>query len=678
MRIIYFCLPLIIGTGLLQAQQPGMPPFPQPGQNGMITPIPGMNDFAMTEAEFNEMLEFLSTLKPEELEELEMIGRNILQQQGIDPDTLQPVGAPAQRPQPGEQKGAAQPIKEQPVVQKPEEPKVAPGDLQDVRALVARLSRRIESLLQKLSAQPRRVTPLRAIASEMIDMSIDLRIMSNKDLALRLATPESEALKASLYSLDRELEKFEELALSRPKPARYDDDDPYSILGLSYTADEDEIEEAFAAREATKSPAAVRAAESARGVSGKDLERMVKDARRTFAFIEDAYDQLRDPKMRAHVDRQHAALIESEKQVLERARSAEQSLAEAITNALYSERFIEEVEQFFRRYEPTALALKKSMESEEAARKQELEQATYITPYPTYGSYDLPTQYGESRGSSYGGDSYYPSSYGGYGDSYGSSDSSGYPSFGESSDSGRKGSGSGDAPAGSKPDMKKEDKKEEASDKESGKPDKKDKGSDKKSGDKKKKKEKSPPEIMDSLAKELKSFDEAFKKPEAAQLIGSLSDYLRKPIADDAPVDPDLNEKITTVMRELTLEKITDEFQALAKSVDALATGDKKARVLPPQMMNFYSKKWAELEQGVQQLRGFKKSIEDALTEKEGFAPPVAERLVVHVGTVVEPQPLGTLQKMLVDTDAAILASEKLIFPDRFKKKEKSEAAATK
>ena len=669
--MIYFCLPLIIGTGFLQAQQPGMPPFPQPGQNGMITPIPGMNDFAMTEAEFNEMLEFLSTLKPEELEELEMIGRNILQQQGIDPDTLQPVGAPAQRPQPGEQKGVNQPAKEQPVIQKPEEPKVAPGDLQDVTSLIARLSRHIESLLQKLSAQPRRSTPLRTLAAEMIDLRIDLRIIGNKDLALRLATPESAALKMSLYTLDRELEKFEELALSRPQPARYDDDDPYSILGVPYTADEDEIEEAFAAHEVTKSPAAVRAAESARGVSGKDLERMVKDARRTFAFIEDAYDQLRDPKMRAHVDRQHAALIEAEKQVLERARAAEQSLAEAITQALYSERLSEELQSFFKRYEPTALALKKSMEAEEAARKQEIEQATYITPYPTYGSYDLPTQYGESRGGSYGGDSYYPSS-GGYGSNFGSSQSSGYPSFGDSSDTPQKGKSADAPPGGGKAQAEKKEKDAE----ERNKSDKKETSRDKKSDGDKKKKEKSPPEIMDGLAKELKSFDEAFKKPEATQLIGSLTDYLRKPVVDGAPIDADLNDKIAGLTRELNLEKIRDEFQGLAKSIDALATGDKKARIISLDKATFYAKKWGQLEQGVQQLRGLRKSIDALTAEKQGFSAPVPERIVAHVGTLIEPQPLGTLQKMLIDTDAAILASEKLIFPDRFKKKEKSEAAA--
>jgi curved DNA-binding protein CbpA len=672
--MIYFLLPLSIGTALLTAQQPGMPPFPQPGANGMITPIPGMNDFAMTEAEFNEMLEFLSTLKPEELEELEMIGRNILQQQGIDPDTLQPVAAQGARPQPVDQKGGTVPTKELPIVQKPEEPKVAPNEVRDIRDLVMRLSRHIESLLQKLSVQTRRVSPLRGLAAGLIDLRIDLRIIGNKDLATHLATPESQVLKNSLYTLDRELEKYEERALSRPKPARYDDDDPYSILGLTYTADEDEIEEAFALLEATKSPSAVRAAESARGVNGKDLERLVKDARRSFAFIEDAYDQLRDPKMRAHVDRQHTALIESEKQVFEQARVAEQALAEAFTQALYSERLTEEIENFFKRYEPTALALKKSMEAEEATRKQEIEQALSITPYPTYGSYDLPTQYSESRDSGYGNDSYSPSSYGSYGDTFGSSQQPTYPSFGESSDPGR---GSG-APGNASRGRSDEDKKEELTDTDTGKSDKKDTGPNKKSesGTQKKKQEKSPPQIMDGLAKELKSFDEAFKKPETAQLLGGLSDYLRKPLANDAPIDAALNEKIAALIDDLTLEKLKEDFESLAKSVDALAKGDKKARVLPAQYLNFYTKKWGMLEQGIQQVRLLKKSIEELLAEKEGFSSPRAERIVAHVGSLIEPQPLGALQKMLVDIDNSILVSEKLILPERFKKKEKSEAAA--
>lgn len=669
-RIILSTL-LFVTSALLCIQQPQVPPFPQASPNGMITPIPGMSDFSMTEAEFNEMLEFLSTLKPEELEELEKVGRGILMEQGIDPDTLQPIPG-AQQPGGMPQRPIAPPpVRETPTVPKPEEPKVAAQDVEDVVALVSRLSRRVESLMHKLSAQPRRDTPLKSLVPELAELSISLRLMGNKDLALRLATPESTLLKQALQTLDAVFTAYEERALIPPTPPVRDEEDPYSILGVPYTASEDDIEEAFAVLSDTKSPEVVRAKKVSEGLAGKDLERSIKDARRTFAFIEDAYEKLRDPKMRAHVDRQHAALIDAEKQALERSRSAEQAIAEAFTNAIYSERLLDEGESFFKRYEPTALALKKSMEAEEAARRQEMEQATYITPYPTYGSYDLPSRVGDGGGSSYqDSGSYYPPSSNSF--DFGSSEQPQYPSFGESPEErakgGERGSGAKSS-GGEKAEKNGKDEKgeEKGKDKDADKKDAKAPGKPKSGDDKKKKKEKTPPELMDELGKQLKNFDEIVKSPEAAVLLTPLAEYLRKPVTDDIPVDATLNARIDEFSKALDIEKIEKTLQAIDKGIEPLLIKNTKGdKELPKKTRDFYRTKWTPIESGIAQIRVLHKQIDAIITS--GDTPVAPERMVAHSGTLTEPQPLGTLQKKLGDSTKLIEKIEKLLFPERFVK----------
>jgi hypothetical protein len=53
----------------------------------------------------------------------------------------------------------------------------------------------------------------------------------------------------------------------------------------------------------------------------------------------------------------------------------------------------------------------------------------------------------------------------------------------------------------------------------------------------------------------------------------------------------------------------------------------------------------------------------------------VPERMLAHVGTPTEPQPLGKLAKKLSDSTAVIQKIEKTLFPERYKKTESKDAS---
>ena len=192
---------------------------------------------SMTEEDFNNILNELSKLSPQELEELEKIGRQVLIESGIDPDTgkpLEPKTAPSEGPaKPAEQVAAPAEVKPVAKVQNPE----------NVHAVLDSIVKNINQLRQKSQGNELIARRLAQWAESLNDLIFYIKVINKKEHHNRLATKDFEQLFKNLESLARQL------AASQPNivlpEVSVKEDDPYFILKLPYTATAQEITQRY-------------------------------------------------------------------------------------------------------------------------------------------------------------------------------------------------------------------------------------------------------------------------------------------------------------------------------------------------------------------------------------------------------------------------------------------------
>ena len=579
--VTLICL-LLIPAGSICAQTVPMPTAP--GQNSQ----PQMSEKELQE--FYEMMEFLSTLDEKELQALEQLGRDVLISMSINPDDPEQLAAlfneqpVAQAPVPTTTEQVAEPLE-------PKAEIVSTETHAKVRDMLTRLIAQLNSLRQKVvHSSPDNA--LRTWRTELDDLVFYLTVINKKEHHERLITKEFAQLLKQIRQLADAMNTHEPLFVIRDTPAE-DFDDPYEILGISSSATEDEIEEAFYAISENKDPEIVKKRLTTEGVSGKDLERAVKEARRSFNIIQDAHEKLIDAKLRAQVDREHSAQITYNQAAHKSSDAALQSIIRALTNSLYNQLLLTNLEAFLKKYEPQELAKKKQMEQSEALRRKEQEAAGRTRAYPSPGGPFEPTVRLSGGGSSnapgyYGGSGYDP--YGGYPDygGYNQQQLGGTPGTSPAAASSK-----GGPSAKPKDEKKTEDKKEDSG----------------KKGQKAAKGEspkalKNILELFTKVQDDLKKFKEVYNQPQPAvkKLFTDLPSYMHTDITAK-PINAKLNDNIDEFMKNAKLDDLQKHLKSLRKSLEKGVSERLRARYLDtwkPLYNDFYKKDFTELLTAIQ------------------------------------------------------------------------------
>lgn len=513
---------------------------------------------SMTEEDFNNILNELSKLSPQELEELEKIGRQVLLESGIDPDT----GRPLEQKQPapentsqGSEKIPTQPeVKTAPRVQNPE----------NVELVLNAIITHINALRQKAQGNDQIARRLSQWAESLNDLIFYIKVINKKEHRERLATKDFQELFTTLEQLSRNLAANQpQIVLPQAAPL---EDDPYLILQLPANATPEEITQRYSELKKTYSPKKIKEDLKRKNASKKEIDREVRAAHLTFSLIQDAYDQLHDPKTKTIIDEKHTQ--SKNDQLSATSQNALSQVLNAISNSIYQQKLLEGLQDFLKQFEPEQLAQKQALEAAQAQRKKEHEELAKAKPAlnPHTGKYDIKHPQQQPR-SSYDN---YPSSYGGYG-GYGSG---GYPSYSDSSSQkatpgakisegeGKKGTGGGGGGGGKPTESKK------------GEPDDKTKKMledlNKKEADKKKKDEEKK---LKDLEEKLKKFEEkekaaAGKKPGAVTPEASASGASAAGKAVRTPLSPLLDTVATdlsNVKKELNSPAMR-EIMAITKA----------------------------------------------------------------------------------------------------------------
>lgn len=374
---IFFCLPISL---LAAAQLPG------PG-GGVNTPIPGMPDFTISDQELKEMFDFLETLSPEELAEFEALGRQILTDMGINPDTLQPTEPTAAQPTPVVPPVVAPVEPAPPVEVKPAKPEIAPALLEEVRKIIPGLA----NVLAEISgyAYLHDMSAFEVMENEIKINSIIFYLFSidRHDHHARFAEAKWSDL---LKTLKAAYEKMSKIAASLKVEEKKEpqEDNPYTILAISSRATPEEIEEAYKKKADQLNPKHIREEAEKEGVSERDIERLIKQSKLSFNLIQDAFEKLSDPAMKEQIDEElkaQKAYRESVENLIDRV------LKDAVLemkNFFINQKGKARLEEFMRAYEPMELESRKKAEAAEQARRKERETLAQQKPIQTFGQYE--------------------------------------------------------------------------------------------------------------------------------------------------------------------------------------------------------------------------------------------------------------------------------------------------
>jgi curved DNA-binding protein CbpA len=394
-----------------KAQSPNMRPFnpPMPTFNGSA---PGGSPFnqmpAPTEKEMEEIINFLNSAPPEVIEQLSRAGEEMLasmtdeelreaapflESMNVNPEEIREEArrAVAQRTTtevpatPIEPRETYQPpTPTTPII--PEKPKVSVGEVRQTSALVQGIIEDLSALRQKAASIREVHEMVRPWLQDLRELMYYLRVIDRHDYHERLAESNYQRLLKTLHALHGAL-KTELPDIVLPADL-FVESGPYDILGVRPSASEADIDKAYKKLAEKYNPSIIEKKLQSEGISEKDIKRQVKAATLNFEVIEDAYEQLKDKKSREQVDRVLTSQQTALQQKINQASNALKSITRALSQAIYSDDLLGDLERFLAAFAPQQLALKKELEAAEKKRLAEQEQLAKTRPIPTFGKYE--------------------------------------------------------------------------------------------------------------------------------------------------------------------------------------------------------------------------------------------------------------------------------------------------
>jgi hypothetical protein len=358
------------------------------------------------EKEAQELKQFLTQLEtsltPEQKQEYVEEQRKLeaeMRSKGLDPNKPddwvklinEQIGAPPEvKPQPVQPQRAAEfaPRFEEP---KPriEKPLTSIASPETTRALINDLSRYLASFRQKALSRPALDAKLNRVRQELNELNYYLQVLRNPELATLLSTKDFSRLHKNLEQLYKSFASYEPEIVARRKPAFINEDDPYEVLDISYSASREEIAARYKELEASKSPAAIEKQLKAQKCTGAVCKKMVKQARRTFALIKEAYTLLKDPKKKKTVDAELRDKIDRESQEEKVSARAFDRVLSTVESSIYGQGLLRDIFSLIEKYKPQELEqMKTQMELEKRAYERSKQKVIIPQLPPRYMGYE--------------------------------------------------------------------------------------------------------------------------------------------------------------------------------------------------------------------------------------------------------------------------------------------------
>lgn len=336
-----------------------------------------LESMGFTRDQAKEMATMVNNLTPEEQQALTQIGQEIekeMKQSGIDPNdpeqlfnyfsNMQEPGAATELPVEPVEKVTKEPSK----VTKPTVQPINPQASADIRILLDEILEFLASLRQKASSSEQFSHRLEGrLKQELDELTYYLHILTKEELKPFIIAKDAANLYKTLSKLHEVLATYEPLITTK---SSFEEgiDDPYKTLGINFGASAQEIRQTFNELKEQYNPALI---EQDASLNDKDKTRKLKEAKLNYQAIKNAYESLSNPKEKAQIDKTLRNRKAQKQQAQGMAERAFTQCSNAITNALYEQNLIKQIQDLLTKYAPEE---KKKADEWEKARKEALEQ----------------------------------------------------------------------------------------------------------------------------------------------------------------------------------------------------------------------------------------------------------------------------------------------------------------
>ncbi len=352
---------------------------------GAAAPSSPGDMFNISESEMNQIVEALNDLSPDQLKELEDLGRATeerMRNQNLDPNNpndwmkfmekeglMQPPAEKAQPKPPARPRRKPRPSTRPQKRMKPSLPQepavIAITSQADTKAMIAELINHLESLKQKAITRSAIAKRLGTVQDQVDKLSLYLNVVQSPDIITLLSTKEFEKLHTALEQLHKSFISLEPSISARERSLTLNEDDPYEVLDLPYSATPEEIEARYTELAAERSPKALKAQLLAEGCDNKVCKRIIKAAERTFRLINRSYEQLKDPEARTKLDAILTDKISRETSREQVSMRAFDQLFTSMNRAFNTDKVISELEQLLEKHKPQELEQAKLQQQRE-------------------------------------------------------------------------------------------------------------------------------------------------------------------------------------------------------------------------------------------------------------------------------------------------------------------------
>ena len=320
--------------------------------------------------ELEQFVNAFNNLSPEQMQELEELNKvleNEMKEQGLDPSNLDDVLQWAEKEAQKAIKGKEDTEGEQETELVTKEPtktvefKSTSAD-SDASAMLLNLVTYIAELRQKSIAYAEMNKKIERFSSELNELSYFLHSLATPELMKHLLSKDFEPLYKNLEAFYQILAKQVPLIKSK-ELEETDIENPYQTLGLTNQASTEEVEDAYQNLKEMFDTVKIKEQLQKQKVTEQEIAKTVKQSKISFSFIQDAYDEIKDPKQKAILDRKIREEADNITRVEKSSYQAFDEIYQVFTDKLFP--ILSDIKKLFEKYRPEEISKAKLYDDRE-------------------------------------------------------------------------------------------------------------------------------------------------------------------------------------------------------------------------------------------------------------------------------------------------------------------------
>lgn len=314
--------------------------------------------------QIQQLVEEIEKNDPELYKQLQEEGRKILREQGIDPDTLEPISHDVPELQPDrtqERSEEAPSSSDKPEIQeKPQQQVAQVRGQSELKEILAGLSHALKGVRLKAQVNHSLARVLERFKKELDDLLYFLPVLQQQHILKHLGTEEFTELYRLLKSFSKNAIMLE-IKLTVEDVYNQEQESPYQVLGLRPGSSIELIKNTFNKRMDELDPKKLKANKSYEQMTKAQQELVLNTNELQRISLQEAFEALSNAKTKKRLDAEHELSLEQgfnssiSKELL-------RELSQLLTEYFYQDNILATIKNVLNKYEPEAVQKRESME----------------------------------------------------------------------------------------------------------------------------------------------------------------------------------------------------------------------------------------------------------------------------------------------------------------------------